>query len=95
MRDRTRRLIGWALVLGVPALTWSGYVYVSRMMRSFSPAADFAALAVSVAIGALGIVLLYRVPGQRAVALVTYVVLASAGMYFGMVGSTCYLGDCP
>lgn len=95
MRDRARRLVGWALVFLVPALGWSTYVYFSRVTRSFNLATDLAVLAVSVGIGLAGIAMLYRAPGQRAYAVVAYAVLATAGLYLGMMGSTCYLGDCP
>lgn len=89
------RFVGWILTLLVPAIAWSAYVYVSRMIRSFSHATDLTALALSVAIGVVGIVLLNRAPGQRAFAIIVYVMTATAGMYFGMVGSLCYVGDCP
>jgi hypothetical protein len=61
----TLRTFGsWLLAFVIPAILWSVYVYASRMTRTFSPAADLSVLAVAVAVGVVGTLILYRAPGS-------------------------------
>lgn len=87
--------LSWFLAVILPALVWSAYVYISRMIRSFSDVMDISALAISVAIGVIGVIMLFRTPKSRAIAAMVYVVAAGSTMYWGMVASLCYMGDCP
>ncbi len=92
----TLRTFGaWLLVIVIPAIIWSAYVYASRMTRTFSSATDFSVLALVVAVGVAGMLILNRAPGIRVFATLSYAVIAGALMYAGMLASTCYLGDCP
>ncbi|MBI2383523.1 MAG: hypothetical protein HYV18_05585 [Gammaproteobacteria bacterium] len=89
-----RKLIAWSLVLAVPGLGWSAYLYASRAMRTFSALTDGAALVMALAVGVAGIHLLPLSRRSRLAASVAYLVVAGAGMYWGMAVSVCSRGDC-
>jgi hypothetical protein len=92
---KLKTLGAWLLIFVIPAIIWSAYVYASRTTRTFSSATDFSVLALAVAVGVVGMLMLYRAPGIRVFAALSYAVVAGALMYAGMIASTCYLGDCP
>ena len=91
----SRKLFAWLLALVAPTVLWSSYIYLSRMTRSFSAVTDYVVLVVMVAIGLSGVLLLARPGRARVVAAALYIVVASSGMYFGMLASACAIGDCP
>jgi hypothetical protein len=92
---KLQKLTAWLLIFVAPAIIWSVYVYASRMTRIFSPTTDYSALALALAVGVVGVLILYRAPGIRVFAALAYVVVTGPLMYMGMVASLCYLGDCP
>jgi hypothetical protein len=92
---RIQKLIAWFLIIAAPAITWSAYVYVSRMIRTFGPAMDYSVLALAVAAGVAGILLLPRTRMPRALVVLLYVAVTVPVMYRGMSASLCALGDCP
>lgn len=83
------RILGWLLVLVVPGVILSAYLYASRTTRVFSATSDYSALAASIAVGLLGIFILVRPPLPRVAAAGLYVVLAGGGMYLSMLKVVC------
>lgn len=90
----SRKLLGWFLVLALPPMIWSAYLFVSRTTRVFSETADQSALIAALAVGVSGIVLLVRLTPARVLAAVVYVVATGAGMVLGMEATVCAQGDC-
>ena len=83
------RILGWILVLVLPWLILSSYLFISRTIRHFSEPSDTAALAISVALGLLGVLILARSWGTRILGIVVYIVLVGGGMYLAMAGVLC------
>ena len=71
------------------------YIYVSRMTRIYSVVTDYSALAIAIVIGVVGVLILSRSTQSRVVGTVAYVAIAGSVMYWGMVTSLCFVGDCP
>ena len=92
---KLQTLVAWLLMIVVPAIIWSVYVYTSRLTRTFSTVTDYSALAVAVAVGTVGVLILFRSTRSRLLAALLYVAVAGSAMYLGMATSLCYLGDCP
>lgn len=89
------RILGWLLVLVLPGLVLSAYLFASRTTRHFSEMTDLTALAISVALGLIGVFILVRRWGYRILAVIVYVVLVGGGMYIAMVAIECAtFNDC-
>lgn len=90
-----RRLLGFVLMVLLPGVMWSAYIYYSRMTRNFTLGTDYTVLGLALAIGVVGVLLLFRTTRARMLATLAYLLVAGAGMYLTYVSSLCYLGDCP
>ena len=91
-----KRAGGWTLLLAGPFLVLFPYMYLSRVMRTFTAATDDAALLAALACGVAGILLLLPTPRSRALAVAIYVPFAGLIMWMGMiVGCQTFFGDCP
>lgn len=90
-----RQVAGWALLLVAPAVVLTAYEYISRTTRNFTLASDYGAIAVALAIGLSGLLLLVRTPGRRAVAIALYVPITAIVMRLTLTVGCAVFADCP
>lgn len=96
MRMPAREILAWLLVLILPGMLWTAYLFIARTSRAYSLFTDSLALGAAVLIGVGGVLMLthtFRVR-LRLLACLAYVLFVGAGMYLGMEVTACSMGDC-
>lgn len=89
------RILGWLLVLVLPALVLSTYFFASRTTQHSSAMTDLAVLSLSTTLGLIGVFILVHRWGYRILAAIVYVVLVGGGLYIAMVSIECAaFNDC-
>lgn len=81
---KLHKIFGWLLMLVIPALAWTAYLYATRMTRAYDALLDYGVLMFMLIVGIAGVWVAFSSPRSRAVVSVLYLAVAGYTMNWGM-----------
>jgi hypothetical protein len=95
LRLPTRSTVAWMLVLVMPLLLLSTYLFVSRQWFAVNTSADYVAFGTAICVGIFGVCMLVRTGAERILAALVYiVVVGSVLIYYAFYFVCGMFGDC-